>query len=384
GRAFYAILKFVLLRDPDGAMAELDTALILDPEFQLALSFYIELYMQQERYDDAITKAKIVKGHHPESPDGYKSLSDIYFVQNRFDESMAEGKLLLEKFPDHESILDRLVSIQIHKRNFEEARKYNEYIKERHGDDPYLMVDYYANLANFDFWNGRFKSGFENLKKAAKQADPTGDSILIYNQYSTISDYYETLERPDSALYYNRIAYKWASRFQLFDYPLLLVKIDPKNEPEARVLFDRALENFKERLPASLWSLGDRLKERFNTICSGDTVGQREAIRKIVDEQKQASTGNLITLGKYCYLTGQYAEARKELDKVVLPGAQNITSRVVSHMRAVYYHGMACEALGDTAAAIADYQEILKYWGKVDMKLDLVSDTRARLDKLTS
>lgn len=384
GRTFYAILKFALLRDPDGATAELDTALILDPEFQLALSFYIELYVQLERYDEAIAKAKILKDNYPESPDGYKSLSDVYYIQNKFDESMAEGKTLLEKFPDDESILDRLVNIQIHKRNFEEARKFNEYIRERHGDDPYLMVDYYANLANFDFWNGRFKSGFNNLKKAAEQADPTGDSILIYNQYGTISDYYETLEKPDSALYYNRIAYKWASRFQLFDYPLLLVKVDVKNEPEARVLFDQALENFKERLPASLWSLGDVLKERFNAICAGDTVGQREAIRKIVEEQRQASTGNLITLGKYCYLTGQYAEARKELEKVILPGAENATSRAVSYMRAVYYHGLTCEALGDTAAAISDYQEILRYWGKADMKLNLVLDTRARLNKLTS
>lgn len=384
GRTFYAILKYALQRDTDGAMAELDTALLLDPQYQLALMFYVELFTEQKKYDEAIAKAKLVRDYYPDSPEGYRALSDIYYLQQKLDEAMEEGRMLLQRFPDNENILGRLISIQIHKRNFDEARKFNEYIKQRHGDDPYLMVDYYYNLANFDIWKGRFTSGLGNLKKAAALAEPTGDSVLIYNQYNLLSDYFENMDMPDSALYYNKKGFDWATRFQTFDYPMLMVKMDPRKEPEARVIFEQALQNFKSRIPSELWGIGDRLKEKFDALCTSDTVKQMEATRKLVEEQNQGTTGTRLSLGKYYVFTGHYADARKELENITTPTGENQTSRAMSYMTAVYYHGRACEALGDTEAAIADYREVLKNWGQADMKLDLITDSRARLDKLMS
>ncbi|MCK4301428.1 MAG: hypothetical protein KAW91_01570 [candidate division Zixibacteria bacterium] len=45
---------------------------------------------------------------------------------------------------------------------------------------------------------------------------------------------------------------------------------------------------------------------------------------------------------------------------------------------------MAEEGLGNIPQATTKYREVLKYWGEPEIELDIITDTRSRLARLTS
>jgi hypothetical protein len=63
---------------------------------------------------------------------------------------------------------------------------------------------------------------------------------------------------------------------------------------------------------------------------------------------------------------------------------ENSTIRGYHYISAIYYIGIANEALGNTEEAVQNYKEVLRYWGNPDMELKEIIDTRKRLDRLLS
>ena len=53
-----------------------------------------------------------------------------------------------------------------------------------------------------------------------------------------------------------------------------------------------------------------------------------------------------------------------------------------SYPEALYLVGMCNEGLGNTAEAIANFAEMLSYWGEPELELKEIKDARQRLARL--
>jgi len=114
----------------------------------------------------------------------------------------------------------------------------------------------------------------------------------------------------------------------------------PELADSARVIFDAALRNFKSKLTLELWVLSDLPQKEFDGYINRDTAAVIDAISAMIQQPQQAVT--------------------------------------------TYYLGLAYEALGEADKAVAEYEEIMKYWGNADHELKDIADTRERLNRLRS
>jgi len=385
-RGFYALLLNVLKRDPEAALKQLDTVLMLDPQYMLAFSWYVDIYRSMRNYDKAIEYAKKIKEYYPDAPESYISLASLYLMQSRLDEATAECKAVLEMDPENQAAVSLALRIAIQKRDFDEARKYAELIKKYHSDDHYSMVNYYDYLRNFAYWTGRFKDVRGILDKALDQALQSSDSAVIFSKYSNLSNYFENIGNIDSALYFGKMSSYYASNFQSLAYPIQMVSLNPLSGAMARDIFKEAVNDFKSKTPKEIWVLVDNLEKIFEGYAQSDTALLIEGFKGVLFEDGQisntASTGDLMSLGMLLVENGKYKEGKDVLEQVI--SGDNETSSGLRYLKAKYYIGRADEALGNTAEAADNYREVLKYWNKPQIEIKEIKDTRKRLAALTS
>lgn len=382
-RAFYAIFLHVLKRDTKSAIAQLDTVLMLDPKYSPAFLWYCTIYGSENDHDNAIKYAKRWKELYPDVPSPYTTLMTVYYEQGRLDETIEEAKSLLKIAPENVSALTSLTSAHIRKREFAEAEHYVEKLREYHSDDPYRMITYYRYKANLAFWSGRFMTGIGFLTNALDKAIETGDSAHVTVRYKALADNSLALGLSDSALAYGKNGYDWAVGFHNLGYPLLLVKVDPRNEPEARVLFEEAAENFRSSVPSELWGLMSILEDIFDARCESDTSRLIQAYEESVATPTETSTENLFELGMLRVLSGRYEQGIEVL-KSLIAGGDEETSQALISLFSLYYIGVANEALGNREEAVANYREVLKYWDEPEIELKEIADIRERLKGLVS
>ncbi|MCP4633273.1 MAG: hypothetical protein GY855_10135, partial [candidate division Zixibacteria bacterium] len=381
-RAFYAILLAELKRETDAALAQMDTVMMIDPKFMLALGWYVGIYNKMENFDKAIEYTQKMKSYYPDLPDPYVTLAGMYRRLGRYDDMIRVSNELLDKFPDDTQAPLFLVSASIIKRDFENAIQYVGLIKEKHSDDPYQMITYYDNLARLSIWRGKFNEAKTQMRESLRYSIQTGDSTRIMSQYYDISSYYFRYGSIDSAVYYADIGKSWSLERTVLNYPLNLIKYGPEFEEKARPALDEGVRNLKAIFPQELWGLLDLLEESFNAAVQEDTAKMIEVIQKLDDEYDQGGSANNESLGKLLVLTGHYEDGLAVLNKNVVGDEQ--TTNGFTYMRSLYYIGMAHEALGYTPEAIGNYEEILKFWNNADVELDFVKDTRQRLARLSS
>jgi tetratricopeptide (TPR) repeat protein len=305
---------------------------------------------------------------------------DYYFKLSQLDDAADEAKSLLKTDPDNVSAISSLSRVYILKKDFKKARQYVDMYGEKSKDDPYRKISYYDNLVNLDIWHGKFKSAIDNCLLALDQAFLVNDSQRISNQYTVIADNYRALDKPDSALYYSKKGYDWATQFQTLEYPFLMVLIDPANEPEARPLFDKAITNFRSKIPQEMWNLADMLQAQFDAIVNKDTLQRIENYKKMFEEYDQDNTPNLFELGQAQVLVGEYEEGRNTLMRLI--EGENETSRGYYYISSLYYIGIANEALELKDEAIKYYREVLSFWGNPEIELKEITDCRKRLANL--
>ncbi len=381
-RAFYAILLAELKRDTDAALIQMDTVMMLDPKFMLALGWYVAIYSQMENFDKAIEYTQKMKTYYPNLPDPYVTLAGMYRRMGRYDDMISVSKELLDKFPDDRQAPLFLVSAHIIKREFDNAKEYAGLIEEKHSDDPYQMILYYDNLARIAVWQGKFDEAGKQIRESAKYAVQTGDSLRIMSQYYDMSTYFHRYGSIDSAVYYADVANSWSPERLILNYPLTLIKYGTEFEDKARPALEEGVRNLKALFPQELWGMLDLLEESFNAVVQADTAKMIEVIQRLVEEYDQGGSGNNESLGKFLVLTGRYEDGLAILSKNVAGNEQ--TTNGFTYMRSLYYIGIANEALGYVPEAIANYEEILKFWNNADIELDFVSDTRQRLARLSS
>ncbi|MCP4705942.1 MAG: hypothetical protein GY865_15190, partial [candidate division Zixibacteria bacterium] len=382
GRTFYAILLSVLKKDEVSALAQLDTVMMLDPQYLLALSMYIELYEAMDEHQKAIEYALKMKNYYPNIPEPYQSLITLYHAQALHDDAIRISEELLEKFPDDMVAPTNIISSNILKRNFDKAMLMVDLILQRHDDDPYVMIGYYNHLANLAFWKGRFLEGIDFQKQALEQSYLTNDSMRISLGSSRIARHLYKFGLVDSAMAYAENGYKWANRFLSLSYPLFLIRHDASNEAITRPMLETGVEKLKANLPQELWGLADLIEARFNACVVADTNKKIEIGQKLAEDYGSDDADNRERLGKLMVLSGRYE------DGLAMLGRNNSgvdeTTQAVYFLFSNYYMGIANEALGYIPEAIANYEEVLKYWNNTDLEFDMIKDTRQRLARLSS
>ena len=381
-RFIYALMIQTFTQDTAAAFAQLDTALQLDPKFLFALTDYANLHAARGDFAAASDYALKARKYHPDSPTPYLLLGRLYTNQDQLDRAAGELQEMLKKFPGDADALERLSTIYIHNRDFAAARRYIDQSAQYHGDDPYVMVSYYDNLANLAIWAGEFRTALILRNKGLRQILITNDSTLISATYATIARYCQDVGMTDSSMYYSHLGDKWATLFQKINYPIQLVAISPANADSARPRFEEAVAEFRSRIPSEIWPLADRLRDAFEAYAKADTTALLAVFEKINEINPGADESNQVQMGYWAVQIGQFERARQLLAKYV--SGTYRTASGFDYPMINYYLGLAEEGLGNAAQAAVHYREMLTYWGKPEIELREIRDARQRLARLTS
>ena len=380
-RTIYALFLSELANNKTEALAQLDTVLLLDQKSPMALQQIGRIYALQGDYDKAIEYAKLMKKYHPESPIAYEQLSAYYQDVGRYDEAKEESRELLKLSPRNLDAIRLLDRIEIMQRDFESADNYTEMIRTYYTDDPYNMILYYGFKENLSYWRGQFKEAGEYQRRAVEQARISGDSSQVYNQMSGLASYLKNIVgQTDSALALEREASKWAQKFQLLSHAFKMVQFDITTAPEVEKMYYDKIQEFKASTPKELWPLADNLTAIFEGVLNHDTAGVIATYVDMLKNPEQKNSADKYEMGKLLVLIGRFEEGVELLSQ--LTSGVDETSSATRYLKARYYIGRAEEGLGHTDKAVECYREVLKYWGKPDIELDEIADTRKRLNQL--
>jgi tetratricopeptide (TPR) repeat protein len=382
GRTIYAILINAFQKDTVTAFAQLDTVLMQDPGFQLALSEYAQYVATYDQFERAIEFTKRIQQYHPESPDTYGQLSRYYRMLGRIDEAIAERKKQLELFPESKQAPYGLNRLYILKRDFDQANRYLDLIKQNHANDPYQMRNYYQTKASNIEWFGKFSAAMELRQRVLNEILMTGDSANICAAYYALGNANYNIGRIDSAMYYIEQGYQYANPFQRLSWPLMQLGFDRAAEDKARPRFETALNEFKSRVPRDLWPVADAVDSIFEAQCRADTVSLIEASKNLIVLQNRQNSGDGREVGRLQVLTDRYEEGKETLLRYVSGSLESRNG--FNYLQDTYLIGVAEEGLGNREEAIARYREVLEYWGNPEIEIKEITDTRKRLARLTS
>jgi tetratricopeptide (TPR) repeat protein len=237
-------------------------------------------------------------------------------------------------------------------------------------------------MANLTDWEGRFRKTLEHHFQALAWSEKTGDTTSIVTDLQAIASFYHRIDQPDSAMYYIEKAHQLSTLFQLFNYSMFAVEIDTTLIPLARERFAEAAEEVKPRVPSEFWALFEILERIFEGYCQADTAAIIAARQEFLSHPAQVNTGDIYELGKLQVLTGQYEDGITTLQRLL--NGPRATTSALYYLRSRYHLGLAHEGQGKIDEAIADYREVLKYWGDADIQIKEIVETRKRLARLTS
>jgi len=382
-RTFYALFITAFQSDTVAALAQLDTVMTTYPTYSFALDNMAAINVRLGKFEEAIEQYQQLMEITPGTIDPQISLVRLYRRQGERDKALEVAEDLAARFPDEEDPLHHLVTLYILKRDFKSARVAAEKLKYQGPDDPFNLTNYYTYLANLAEWEGRFNESIKNRKARLEQAHLTADSQYVYSSMLNLSSYYRYYGQVDSALVYARQSYDWANVFGKLSYPITLVAVDTANAAEARPLFKEVITDLRARIPRDFWHLADAMEQIFEGVATADTSETIAAMKYL--NENQGSGGdieNALQLGRLLTAVGRNREALEVLTRFT-SGERETTSGWY-YPASRYFMGVANEALGNTAEAVADFQEMLRYWSKPEIELDEIKDARERLSRLTS
>lgn len=384
GRAIYGVLLAQIGNNREGGIAQLDTAVQLDPTFQLAYQFYTEIYSGAGMIDSAIYFARRHLELHPESPDPYGNLAALYLREGRVDEAVDIRRESIRRFPEQAQPCLRISDLFVTQKTFDSARVYLEMFKDRIGDDAFQLRAYNYRLSNLANWEGHLRDGLKYRHRALDAALRTADSAAIENSYSNLGSYFFRYEIIDSATYYYEKAHEWASDIFGMSYPFRIIKTDPSRAEEAIELFNKGFDEFQSRVPSELWPQTELIKGVFMALVSGDTVEIVTALEKATNTEMTISNSesDLRSLVEIYVALGEYEKARQTLDR--LRKEATVLTSAWSYLIDRYHEGRILEGEGRTREAAEAYSEFLLYWGNADIQLKQISDAKTRLKRLTS
>jgi len=380
-RTIYALFIEAFQRDTAAVFAQLDTVMRVYPTYPFALEQRAQIAYKYGKYDEAITYNERLQRLLPNALDPQVQLVRLYTRQGRRDEAWVLAQRLREKFPESETPIYRLIHLAMLRRDFKAAQGYVETLRNRRPDDPYTLIDYYDNRANLACWGGQLSECLALNRKRAELAQTADDSTQLSGCFQTLAYYYREFEILDSVVPSAWKANLYSNRFTKFSYPMWLVGSDRALADSARPLMKAAVNEFKSAVPKDLWSLADNLEELFESAAASDTAAEIAALQKISDRTADEADENRRELGVLQVKFRRFEEGIGNL-KSFVEGPYETTS-AITYLLSRYYLGVACDALGRRDEAVQHLQEVLRYWGKADLEIDQIKDTRARLARLT-
>lgn len=381
-RAFYGVLLYQLAQRTDEALAQLDTAAMIDDSYYWVLAFYEMIYNQTDQVEKAIDVNRRLKRDYPNHPDPYLNMADLYRGQGKIDSAIAECRALLDREPNNKGAHRRLLNYYLLRREVDSAEEQARKLLSMDPDDPATIDNYHARMANLAEWRGQFQSALRHLQESLEAALETRDSNRVFGSYSALAKSHGDFGNTDSALHYFRLGHDWARMGHEFNLAIGLVATAPENTGEARSIFREAANNFKARVPEQMWSLIDNLEMVFEGYADNDTAAIIQGLITITENPQYSSTADYFELGKLLVLAGKHEKGRDYL-VAMLEGPDQTAdgySAIMSH----YWAGRADQALGNNQAAIDHFSEMLQWWDDPDIMLEEIQDARSRLQSLTS
>jgi len=380
--AIYGLLVNFFTGDTTKAFAHLDTALQIDPSYQLALSQLASINRDLGRIEKAIKYAQLIKRKHPDSPEPYIILSGIYAEQGQIDDAMDELDQLLEQMPEHQQALYRESNLYIAKRDFGKAREVLERLFNVSGISQQWRHNYWRQRADIHFWNGQFNAAVAAGRQAYTDALQDADSVRIRQSLGIMANYYHLMDVNDSALYYARESHRWATAFDKVLYPLTAVGWDHTLAGELKPTLESAIDEWRRRLPPEFWRVIDNIQALFHAYGDADTAAIIEICQDtLVPEQHAAIYEGDRTLGIMQVLTGHFQEGRDNILRTHTE-LNDLTASDI-YLPSRYHLGLAEEGLGNKKEAVRYYEEVLSYWGEADVETKMIKDIRRRLAALT-
>ncbi|MDH4157894.1 MAG: protein kinase [candidate division Zixibacteria bacterium] len=383
-RAIYGIFLNTFTGDTVRAYAQFDTALALDPRYRLALRFYGEMASENGNVDRAIELTKRLLEFYPESPSAYTTLAGYYQSKGELEKARVEYQAAAARFPDIPLVWRRLSQLYIQERMFDSSRYYLERFRGLVEKKPFDMVRYYRDRANLDTWAGKYKSSLESLRQARDQAMLTKDSGQVRSALATLANNFFIYGMSDSALFYAERGFEWSTGFMGLNYPMQLVAWSPRHAEKARPIFQAEIVAFRSRLPSEMWGMADALQKLFEAQCVADTGRLITVLEDIIANQYGGGDmeEDRRSLAHIHVARGEFGKARDVLTELLGQGLA--PGDAYAYLLDVYYLGRANEGLGLVDEAVERYAEVLRYWDKADIELKEITDTRARLARLTS
>ena len=266
--------------------------------------------------------------------------------------------------------------------NPKQIRFWAEKLKELSQNDPYSMYTYYTALIAADWWEGSVREVLTNDSKRKDEAILTGDSAVISQALMSLSEYYHRIDKPDSSVYWAKQMYDYTTNFNKISYVLRSISYKPETAPEMRAIFDSLVTDFKARMPREIWGLMTSFGNYFDAILVHDTATQIESFKEINEISTDNHGEQAYQLGRLLILFGQYKEGIPYVDQFV--EGEYRSNDAYRYLSCQWLLGRAYEGLGDNQKAVEHYQVVMKYWGKADVQIEQLKDSRERLAKLTS
>ncbi|MCH9024098.1 MAG: protein kinase [candidate division Zixibacteria bacterium] len=383
GRAVYGILIFQFQKDTVRALAQVDTALQLDPLFLLAHSFNMLIYGNSGYYDEAIKTGKLVKKISPDSPLPYEGLARVYKKTGQFDKAIIEYKELSEKFPSEYLALRDISRLFIIKRQFDSAYYYLQKYRASSKDDPYDLRRYHRSIANLNIWQGKLHKATKHILHAIEHSTKTSDSVIVHSDYIMLAQHQYRNGNSDSAIVYADSGRLWATAFNKIAYPLQLLQFDYSRRDEAREIFKSEWSGFRAKMPSDFLALLDAFGDIFEASYNADTAAMLAGSQLIGELQdNDATSQNRWSQGVMHIQFREYEAGRKILQEFV--DAQDQSHVAYVYLLAKYYLGVANQALGNSNEAVENFTEMLTYWTDPDIETKEIIDAQKRLAELTS
>jgi serine/threonine protein kinase/tetratricopeptide (TPR) repeat protein/TolB-like protein len=380
-RTIYGVFLAQLDRDTTAGFAQFDTALQLDPTYTFALEVYGQIYGMFQQYDRALEIMRRLSQTLPGSAQPHNQMAHYLARMDRYDAAVAEYDKARAMNPNDADVIEAEFYLRLRFQNTDRAAALLELLKNVAGNDSFRLLKYHEASADLNGWLGRFQDMMRSTHDALIQAVRTKDDALVFEEFSSLVAKFERFDWKDSVRLYAARADSVAGPFQKLSYPMTLVDLDPANEATARPLLAKRLNDFRERVPASIWPQADGLQLIFDAAAKSDTTAMIAAYRSLAKAVGQPVAGNALEIGILLTLSGKFAEGKAEL--VALLSGVLRTANPLTYLQASYYLGRAEEGLGNKQSAIQYYQQVVKYWGGADIQTKEIKEAQDRLAKLT-